>query len=303
MTSYPEGLARCIADLAAAQARVDDAEAAIDESAAAPALSLLQARDSAVASRSRAMGSVAALTGPRVLLIACTMLRGQSRYLHVGAEDLAQDVQGKLMAACGTFNGETDVQAAAWVHQVAANACRDLLRKAKREPKFVEIGADTEPTPGGPPPPNGERPPDDKIDILRLKRRLPGLLELCKEQAVDLVQTKAPEDLLLLARKKSIGMSREAIEKNVQVWKLFKIGQFALGDVLAADEIATELGTLSATSVSRYADRGMWACETGRQRGLRPDYLPDEPDPQGYRLLQALNFLALKDDSKARRPA
>ena len=125
-----------------------------------------------------------------------------------------------------------------------------------------------------------------RMDSIRIRAQ-------SEEQAVDLMGTKAPADLHGIGKDKRIGTTRPAITKNILTWRLAKLEE-------EKPAVVAEVLKIAKGSVAKYAGRGAWACELGRQRLVRPEFTPEGLDSEALRLADDLDFLALRAANKAR---
>jgi DNA-directed RNA polymerase specialized sigma24 family protein len=198
------------------------------------------------------------------------ILRDRPNQEHADAFNF---IQFRIADKAATFRGTTDAEVRAWTAKIAHNACLDLLRKAKKQPRTeawdppAGEGRGREPGPddldpevrGRLTPPS----PDQAAELARYRSALPGLLHVCEEQAVRLVQTNLPDDIRALARKNLIGANEATVRQHVQVWKLCKILQNRQAELQGMG--------IAVGSIANYNRRGGWAMECGRQRSLHPD--------------------------------
>ncbi len=278
-----------------------------DLAAAVTALKALHAEDGPLDLRRRdrlkfeeaqALGHLMRGQRARLMSIANLQLEGQKARFYVDVEDVLQECWTKVSQRAEQYSGSTPGEAFTWLKAIVVNHCTDTHRGGKTESEIIQ-----HPRPddeAADPPPRGlsvdvaaADSPDDRVMLGRLERWLPPVIDASEEQAVELMGTKAPADLHSIGKKKSIGTTRPAITKNILTWRLAKLEE-------EKPAVVAEVVKIAKGSVAKFAGRGAWACELGRQRLVRPAFTPDALDLEALRLADALDFLALRAASKAR---
>ena len=260
----------------------------------------LRRRDQLKLQESFALGHLIRGQAGKLVAVARKTLDGQKARLHVDVGDVLQDCWVKVSQHADQYAGSSPGQAYGWLKTIVVRHCIDVHRGGKKEGEVIQQPRPDDTGPDLPPP----RPPrgdegspadalDDALMLGRLRHWLPSLIDQSEEQAVDLMGTKAPADLHGIGKDKRIGTTRPAITKNILTWRLAKLEE-------EKPAVVAEVLKIAKGSVAKYAGRGAWACELGRQRLVRPEFTPEGLDSEALRLADDLDFLALRAASKAR---
>ncbi len=284
-----------------------------------PDLDARRERDRLVAADGTATTRLFTLGRSKVESVARRILRTYPGAWDIEPSDVAAEVLVRIRNRAVDFRGDSEGEARQWLYVIARNEATTVIRRDKAARDVGAVTPDSE---------EAQRlalrdasirvEEAEKDHRATLNRRaflaagrdwLPVVIHTSTESAVDLVESKLPEDLHQLGRSKAIGATRKSVEKNVLVWELFKIEPLLSAsaddgrDEEDEGEVARHVGErvgLSRSSVAKYAERGCCGLEAGRERALRPEFSPYLEDDEGMLMLHRFHPRALKQTAKAR---
>ena len=320
-------LVNLIHQVAATKAAMDTIDNQLRSASGPPSQSLLRQRDQAKHSHDMASYDLY----PRAHSIIESQVKGMLRTNRskrwLQPDDACQDALKSVFSKAYQFQGIHEGQAVSWLQTIAKNTVNDAVRdrgekrqldddyrQALGDPGEDESGGgierismmtddsfaagfDRQPT---------FRSPDEEADLRGKEARKFEVIDVCTEQACELVVQKAPQHLKKLGSAHDIGGKPNVVRRNIEAFKLCKIKRWGDYDTV---EVAAELNALTArssikpcqpSSVNKFSLRGAWGCEVGRQRGLIDAFQPADMSRGMIDELASFRPLATIDDAKSR---